>query len=115
MIYFVLSFILFINSLFYEVFNKKNKKKILMFLIIFIFSFAYKMGVDWIEYQSFYENIIPSTRISDLFFSGNFYFYGFEKGFVLVNMFFYNLGFNYEIFSGILIAVSLYIIFNFTH
>ena len=114
MIYFLLSFVLFINSLYYEVFNKKNKKKILMFFIIFIFSFAYKMGVDWIEYQSFYENVIPNTKISDLFFSGNFYFYDFEKGFVLVNILFYNLGFNYEVFSGILIAISLYIIFNFT-
>ena len=114
MIYFILSFLLFINSLYYEIFKKKKQKKILMILIIFIFSFSYKMGTDWIEYQAFYENIIPNTRISDLFLSGNFYFYGFEKGFVLVNMFFYNLGFNYEISSGILIAVSLYIIFNFT-
>ena len=109
--YIILFFILFYYSLKYEVLykEKRSRKKIILFFIIFIFAFSYQMGTDWINYQNFYEYEIPYIKLEDLYNNSKFVFSS-EKAFVLLNMFFYNLGFSYELFTGIVIGFCLFFI-----
>jgi len=81
-------------------------------MIIFILAFSYQMGSDWLNYQYFYDYEVPNIKLSDLYNSSKFMFSS-EKVFVLLSIFFYKIGFNYELFVGIIIAFSLFLILNF--
>lgn len=107
MMYFFLFFILIILSINYEITGFKKGKNFLIFTIIFILAFNYQMGTDWIPYQYFYENIVPKISFFDIFFNKNI---SYEKGYILLNFIFYNMGFNYEIFMGTLLSVCIYIL-----
>jgi len=109
--YIILFIILFYYSLKYEILYKEKRsgKKAILFFIIFIFAFSYQMGTDWINYQNFYEYEIPHIKLEDLYNNSKFVFSS-EKAFVLLNMFFYNLGFSYELFTGIVIGFCLFFI-----
>lgn len=110
MIYFLL-LILFFLSLNYEITGFKKGKNILIFTIIFILAFSYQMGVDWLRYQDFYENVISKMSFVDILKKE----IRFEKGYILLNFIFYNLGFNYEMFMGTLLSTCIYIFLNFIY
>ncbi|WP_339068138.1 EpsG family protein [Fusobacterium animalis] len=104
MFYIYLSIYFFFGSIKDEIL-KKNKSKFLIFLLIFLFCFTYQMGTDWLSYQNYYENIFVNTDWEDLLLKNA----RIERGYVLLNIFFYKLGFNYEIFSGLVLSVCTYI------
>ena len=104
MFYIYLSIYFFFGSIKDEIL-KKNKSKFLIFLLIFLFCFTYQMGTDWLSYQNYYENIFVNTDWEDLLLKN----VRIERGYVLLNIFFYKLGFNYEIFSGLVLSVCTYI------
>lgn len=85
----------------------KNKKSrvdfiFLQIILIFLLSFTYKMGSDWIPYQRFYNNI-DNINI--------FEYKSFEIGYTLYCFFMKKIfGFNYEIFMGITIGTCIYIL-----
>lgn len=108
MFYIYLSIYFFFGSIKEEIF-KKNKSKFLIFLLIFFFCFTYQMGTDWLSYQNYYENIFPNTSLENLLVKNA----RIERGYVLLNVIFYNLGFNYEIFSGIVLSFCTYIILKY--
>lgn len=112
--YFIVCLTLFYNSVKYEFIYKEKRrwKKIIIFMIIFILAFSYQMGSDWLNYQYFYDYEVPNIKLSDLYNSSKFMFSS-EKVFVLLSIFFYKIGFNYELFVGIIIAFSLFLILNF--
>ena len=115
MLYYVgVFFILFFGALKYDLKKNKKEKKgyFTIFMIIFVLAFNYQMGSDWLNYQDFYDNFIPKIGFQDLY-SGREIPFLSEKGFVLLNIFFHKLGFNYEMFSGILIATCIFIILRF--
>lgn len=88
----------------------KTKKTIFpILIIIFLFSFTYQMGTDWISYQNYYENIISRYNYKNIFSTEN----EFEIGYILLNLFFYKLGFKYEIFNGIILGMCTFILFKF--
>ena len=111
--YFIIFSILFYYSVKYEYLYKEKRswRKTVIFIIIFLFAFSYKMGTDWLNYQYFYDHEVPYIGLSNLF--DNSFMFSSEKAFILLNMFFYNLGFSYEFFSGIVISFSLFIILKF--
>jgi hypothetical protein len=108
MFYVYLSIYFFLGSVKEEIF-KKNKSKFLIFLLIFFFCFTYQMGTDWLSYQNYYENIFPNTSLENLLMKNA----RIERGYVLLNIIFYNLGFNYEIFSGIILSFCTYTILKY--
>ena len=112
--YFALFLVLFYHSIKYEFLYKEKRKwkKFIIFMIIFLFAFSYQMGTDWLNYQRFYEYDVPNINLTN-FFSNSQFVFSSEKGFVLLNIIFYKLGFNYEIFTGIVIGSSLFLILNF--
>ncbi len=115
MVYYVgVFFILFLGALKYDLKKNKKEKKsyFTIFIIIFVLAFNYQMGSDWLNYQDFYDNFIPKIGIQDLY-SGREIPFLSEKGYVLLNILFHKLGFSYEMFSGILIAICIFIILKF--
>ena len=111
--YFIIFFILLYFSIKYEFIYKEKRrwKKFIIFIIIFIFAFSYQMGTDWINYQYFYDCEVPYMGLSDLYNKST--MFSSEKAFVLLNILFYNLGFSYELFIGVVISFSLFIILKF--
>ena len=111
--YAVIFFILFFGALKYDL--KKNKKEkrgyFIIFMIIFVLAFNYQMGSDWLNYQDFYDNFIPKIGLQDLY--GREIPFLSEKGYILLNIFFYKLGFSYEMFSGIVLTICIFIILRF--
>lgn len=106
--------LLVILAIKYEIIKRTNIiDKILIFIIIFLCSFKYQMGRDWYIYQDFYENIIPKVTIYNILEISTFSKYRFEFGYSLLNLIFYKLGFNYEVFQGIVMIVLIYRIFSF--
>lgn len=85
----------------------KNKKSrvdfiFLQIILIFLLSFTYKMGSDWIPYQKFYNNIDNINIIE---------YKRIEIGYTLYCFFMKKIfGFNYEIFMGITIGTCIYIL-----
>ena len=67
------------------------------------------MGTDWLSYQNYYENIFPNTSLENLLMKNA----RIERGYILLNVVFYNLGFNYEIFSGIVLSFCTYMILKY--
>ena len=57
-VYIYLSIFFLLGSIKNEFFKNK-KSNFLIFLLIFLFAFSYKMGSDWLSYQEWYENIFP--------------------------------------------------------
>ena len=115
MLYYVgVFFILFFGALKYDL--KKNKKEkrgyFIIFMIIFVLAFNYQMGSDWLNYQDFYDNFIPKIGFQDLYNGREIPFLS-EKGYILLNIFFYKLGFSYEMFSGIVLTICIFIILRF--
>ncbi len=112
--YAVIFFILFFGALKYNL--KKNKKEkrgyFIIFMIIFVLAFNYQMGSDWLNYQDFYDNFIPKIGLQDLYNGKEIPFLS-EKGYILLNIFFYKLGFSYEMFSGIVLTICIFIILKF--
>lgn len=92
--------------------EKRNWKRFIVFVVIFLLAFSYQMGTDWLNYQYFYDYDVPNIKLNNLFSNFQFMFSS-EKGFVLLNILFYNLGFNYELFTGIVIGSCLFLILNF--
>ena len=64
-IYIYLS-IFFLLGIIKNEFFKNKKSNFLIFLIIFLFSFSYQMGSDWLVYQDWYENIFSKLSWSDI-------------------------------------------------
>lgn len=111
MIYYITLFlILLILAVNYEITGYKKGKNILIFMIIFILAFNYQMGTDWFNYQRVYENIIPNISFSDFFSKSS--VSSLEKGYILLNVLFFKLGFNYELFMGITLSICIYILLN---
>lgn len=108
MFYIYLSIYFFFGSIKEEIL-KKNKSKFLIFFLIFFFCFTYQMGTDWLSYQNYYENIFPNTSLENLLMKNA----RIERGYILLNVVFYNLGFNYEIFSGIVLSFCTYMILKY--
>ena len=112
--YLTLFLVLFYHSIKYEFMykEKRNWKRFIVFVVIFLLAFSYQMGTDWLNYQYFYDYDVPNIKLNNLF--SNFQsMFSSEKGFVLLNILFYNLGFNYELFTGIVIGSCLFLILNF--
>lgn len=110
-IYIYLSIFFFLGIIKNEFFKNK-KSNFLIFIIIFLFSFSYQMGSDWLSYQEWYENIFPKLEWN------NFYkqiqgLEGLEVGYVLLNLIFFHLGFSYEIFMGTVLFICSFIILKF--
>lgn len=110
-IYIYLSIFFFLGIIKNEFFKNK-KSNFLIFIIIFLFSFSYQMGSDWLSYQEWYENIFPKLEWN------NFYkqiqgLEGLEVGYVLLNLIFFHLGFSYEIFIGTVLSICSFIILKF--
>ena len=112
--YLTLFLVLFYHSIKYEFMykEKRNWKRFIVFVVIFLLAFSYQMGTDWLNYQYFYDYDVPNIKLNNLFSNFQFMFSS-EKGFVLLNILFYNLGFNYELFTGIVIGSCLFLILNF--
>lgn len=91
-----------------EIFKNK-KSNFLIFLIIFLFAFSYQMGSDWLVYQDWYENIFSKLSWSDIFAQNM----DAERGYILLNLIFFNLGFSYELFMGTVLSVCSFIILKF--
>ncbi|WP_338951461.1 EpsG family protein [Fusobacterium nucleatum] len=110
-IYIYLSIFFFLGIIKNEFFKNK-KSDFLIFLIIFLFSFSYQMGSDWLSYQEWYEEIFINLGWNNLFeqISG---LEGLEVGYVLLNIIFFNLGFSYELFMGTVLSVCSFIILKF--
>ena len=88
---------------------KNMKSTFLIFLIIFLFCFSYQMGIDWISYQDLYENIALKLTWDQIVTQ----YIGSERGYVILNIFFYKLGFNYELFMASVLGICSFIILNF--
>lgn len=90
--------------------KKVNKKyeKLISITLVFVLSFTYDMGIDWTHYKDFYINIVSKVKFENITFETALY----EKGYVVLNYIFYGLGFNYDIFMGILRGSCLYFIFR---
>lgn len=81
---------------------RRNKYIFLQIFMIIFLSFAYKMGIDWTEYQRFYNNI----EYIDILNYNNI-----EIGYSVYNLIVKKIfGFNYEIFMGLTIGICVYIL-----
>lgn len=107
-IYIYLS-IFFLLGIIKNEFFKNKKSNFLIFLIIFLFSFSYQMGSDWLVYQDWYENIFSKLSWSDI----SSQVIDAERGYILLNLIFLNLGFSYELFMGTVLSVCTFIILKF--
>jgi len=112
MIIYICLSIFFFLGIIKDEFFKNKKSNFLIFIIIFLFSFSYQMGSDWLSYQEWYENIFPKLEWN------NFYkqiqgLEGLEVGYVLLNLIFFHLGFSYEIFMGTVLSICSFIILKF--
>lgn len=114
--YAVIFSLLILGAVNYEITKKRYGKNILIFFIVFFLAFSYQMGSDWLNYQFFYEKVIPNYSLKELLVAKIFKledaYITFEKGYVLLNYLFHKMGFNYEIFSGITLSVCIYILLD---
>lgn len=97
--------ILLIIALIFAIIGKENRVKN-SFLIIsttLFLGFSYNMGGDWRAYKIFYEEVIPKLSINNLS------EIRFEKGYIILNYLFNELGINYEIFQGIVLMFCIFI------
>ena len=97
--------ILLIIALIFAIIGKENRVKN-SFLIIsttLFLGFSYNMGGDWRAYKIFYEEAIPKLSINNLS------EIRFEKGYIILNYLFNELGINYEIFQGIVLMFCIFI------
>ena len=101
MIYFFIFITLFILSIKNE--NKKRDKifKLVVYFIIFILAFNYKMGTDWLAYQEYYDIKILNYSFKDIILNNPFRE---ERGYIFLNFLGNKLGLNYEFFMAILIS-----------
>lgn len=104
MIYFSIFFIIFYNSLIYEVYKKRKHVILILSLIVFILGFNYQMGSDWLNYQRIYDIRITPYEFKDIIFHNPFHQ---EKGYILLNLIGKKIGINYEIFIGILLSFCI--------
>lgn len=88
---------------------KSKKNNFIIFLIIFLFCFSYQMGTDWLSYQSYYEKALLKVSWKEILK----YDSGFEIGYIIINLFFYNLGISYEIFIGIVLSICTFVILKY--
>ncbi|QYR63963.1 EpsG family protein [Fusobacterium animalis] len=107
--YFIIFLSLLFNSVRFEFTRRKKYFYFYTFLVVFIYAFAYQVGVDWTVYQKYYIRTIPQITFSSVF-QDKFYF---EKGYLLVNVIFNSLNINYEIASGLIVSVCIFIWFKF--
>lgn len=115
MIWYIIIFLLLVlGAINYEITKKKYGKKVLIFFIIFFLAFNYQMGSDWLGYQFFYEKILPKYPLQQLL-TIKIYKFDFEKGYVLLNYIFYKLGFNYEMFMGVVLSSCIWILLKALH
>lgn len=105
MIYLSLFTYIYIRAILFELLLVKKTDLFLYFLIILILCFSYGSGADWRYYQNFYESIAPSLTFIN-FLNNDI---GFERGYALLNIIFYNF-LNYELFMGFISGVCTYII-----
>lgn len=104
MIYFSIFFIIFYNSLMYEVYKKRKRVILILSLIVFILAFNYQMGSDWLNYQRIYDIRITPYEFKDIIFNNPFHQ---EKGYILLNLVGKKLRLNYESFMGLLLSFSI--------
>lgn len=101
LIYGVIFIYFFIKILQNPKISKNSYNFLQVFMIIFL-SFSYKMGIDWTEYQVFYNNIENIDILN---------YKGLEIGYTIYNLVMKKVfGFNYEIFMGITIGACVYIL-----
>lgn len=108
LVYIYLSIFFLFGIIKNEIFKNK-KSNFLIFLIIFLFVFSYQMGSDWLVYQDWYENIFSKLSWRDIFAQNM----DAERGYILLNLIFFNLGFSYELFMGTVLSVCSFIILKF--
>lgn len=101
--------IFFLLGIIKNEFFKNKKSNFLIFLIIVLFAFSYKMGSDWLVYQDWYENVFSKLSLYDIFFQN----IDVEKGYVFLNFLFFHLGFSYELFMGMVLSICSFIILKF--
>lgn len=77
--------IFFLLGIIKNEFFKNKKSNFLIFLIIVLFAFSYKMGSDWLVYQDWYENVFSKLSLYDIFFQN----IDVEKGYVFLNFLFF--------------------------
>lgn len=104
MVYLIGFIVLFYKSLIGEV--KKYKKINLLILgaIVFILAFNYQMGIDWTNYQRIYDIRIIPYDFKEILYNNPFRE---ERGYILLNLIGNKLGFNYEIFMGMLLSFCI--------
>ena len=108
-----LYFPIFLSLLFYSIKYelKKSTKNFSFFIwiVIFIYGFTYQMGGDHVIYQRFFVKIIPNLNFSSILFEkikmDNFEF---EKLYIFLMWIAYNLGFSYELATGIIVSFCIY-------
>lgn len=94
------TYLLFMSVLFEIGINSKFKGYMSIIIISFIFTTSYGMGTDWMNYQPYYENINEPI-------------FKFEFGFQKINGLFSRAGFSYQLFSGVIIFICIFIVLNF--
>ena len=104
MVYFSIFFIIFYNSLIYEIHPKRKYLILIISMIVFILAFNYQMGSDWLNYQRIYEIKIVPYEFKEILSNNPFRE---ERGYILLNLLGRKLGLNYEIFMGILLSFSI--------
>lgn len=104
MVYFSIFFIIFYNSLIYEVHPKRKYLILIISMIVFILAFNYQMGSDWLSYQRIYDIRITPYEFKDIIFNNPFHQ---EKGYILLNLIGKKLRLNYESFMGLLLSFSI--------
>lgn len=87
----------------YEKVVTQKIKIIFTIIIVLILSFSYHMGGDWLHYKDFYQNIVPRVELKNI----EFKVVQYEKLYIYLNYFFYNIGFNYDFFMGFLRSLCL--------
>ena len=109
MVVYIYLSIFFLLGIMKNEFFKNKKSNFLIFLIIILFAFSYKMGSDWLVYQDWYENVFSKLSLYDIFFQN----IDVEKGYVFLNFLFFHLGFSYELFMGMVLSICSFIILKF--
>lgn len=99
LVYLIILILLWIGTL-VEINYKKETilSKIIYLIIVFIISFRYQIGVDWIGYENYFNN----SKIE-----------GIEKGFIYLNSIFYFLKINFYLSSFLYSIFSLSILYFF--
>lgn len=107
--FYISLFIFFLFGIIKNEILRFKKSNFLIFLIIFLFCFSYQMGTDWLVYQNYYENIVFKFSWDEIFKSNN----TFEIGYIVLNLFFYNLGISYQIYIGIILSLCTFVILKY--